>query len=104
MKQSSAEAASGGKNDASSRWQRGGLYAGRLTEGGGAGANDDGGAGGQAEAEDEGIDGKEGGKSQEGEREHKKQVKQKNMETKYWLEMVDTKHRERRPSSCQDSD
>lgn len=92
MKQSSADAAKGDKNDASSRWQRGGFYAGRLTEGGGAGTNDDGGQG-EAEEEGKGMDGKEGSKSKEGDRKHKSEVRQKNMETKYWLEMVDTRHR-----------
>lgn len=95
MKKAATDAGEG-KNDPGTRWQRTGFYAGRLVEGGGAGTNDDGGQG-EPEEEQDGITGKEGTDKLDQKRKHNAKVNQKQMDAKYWLEMVDTKHRQSSP-------
>ncbi|GAA6015705.1 hypothetical protein JCM8202_001087 [Rhodotorula sphaerocarpa] len=77
-----------GQNDAASRWQRGQVFASKISEGGGAGSSD---RPADPSAEDEkerlGRNPKEKAKIEK----ERKQAKQ--MEAQYWLEMVDKKHR-----------
>ncbi|GAA97875.1 hypothetical protein E5Q_04555 [Mixia osmundae IAM 14324] len=79
MKNANKDAADGSKNDAATRWKRGGLYAGRIMDGStGAGSDED--EGGDTPSKDR----------QKGDKEA---MVTKQLEKQHWLELVDEKHR-----------
>ncbi|GAA5886795.1 hypothetical protein JCM5296_006406 [Sporobolomyces johnsonii] len=78
-----------GKNDATSRWHRSGVYAEKISEGASAAAGQK--QDGELTEEEEMR--QLGRNAKERKRIKKERVESKQMESQYWLEMVDKKHR-----------